>query len=103
MKTSVSPRPIMTARILTTSAASLLVGLVLSDKTACAQAISIGAPTTYAQNFDGLGTGTVVWADNGTFSGWYAEIGSTPAADGSATVSDGSNGGLSGLINTATT
>jgi fibronectin-binding autotransporter adhesin len=102
MKTLMNSRPNSTIRILTTSAASLLAGIILSDKTASAQAISIAAPSTLTQNFDTLGTVNVAWADNTTLPGWYAEINDGATATGNLQAVNGS-AATTGLLNLGST
>jgi autotransporter-associated beta strand protein len=64
--------------------------------------IAISVSGTYEQNFDSLGPATVPWSDGFTLPGWYAGINSNATADGNLTISDGSNGALTGLLNLGT-
>ena len=89
-------------RILTVSAAALVVAVMTAPK-ADAQFISLTGATTYMQDFDlSLGTGTAAWVDGTTIPGWHAGINANATADGNVQESDGSVA-LSGLLNLGTT
>ena len=64
------------------------------------EAISLTGPTTYVQNFDGLGTATNLWTDDGTIPGWFAGINANNTPDGNLQATDGADAApLSGLLN----
>ena len=79
--------------------ASLAVTFVASSARAT-EAISLTGPTTYVQNFDGLGTVTSAWVDDGTIPGWFAGINANNTPDGNLQVTNGMDATpLNGLLN----
>ncbi len=84
-------------RILTAGATALLA--IFSTALPAAAQITITGTTTYTQNFDNLGVATIPWVDNSTIPGWFAGMNSNSTADGSITISDGTNAALTGLLN----
>jgi len=64
--------------------------------------IPVPGTMTYTQNFNSLGTASLIWVDDSTLPGWFAQIfnGFTPA--GTVQASNGTVGGLAGLLNLGT-
>jgi hypothetical protein len=70
-------------------------------------AIVLTGPTTYVQNFDGLGTTTVPWLDDtggtSTLPGWIAGINANGTPDGNLQVTNGTDAtALTALLNLGT-
>lgn len=83
--------------------ASIAVAAVGSQAFA-AEAISVPGPFTYVQNFDGLGTATVPWADDSTIPGWFAGINANNTPTGNLQPTNGTDASpLSGLLNLGST
>jgi autotransporter-associated beta strand protein len=88
-------------RILTAGAAALLA--VLGAVPSVRSQIVVSGSMTYTQNFDSLGVVTNPWTDGVTLPGWFAGINANNTVDGDLTISDGSNGALTALLNLGTT
>ena len=64
--------------------------------------VPVAGTTNYTQNFDSLGTGSPVWANDSTIPGWYAQINNGVTGTGNVLATDGSTA-LNGLLNLGTT
>ena len=76
-----SARPVSVRRLILSASVVSLVAAVISLPSAGAQFISIGAPSTYLQDFNTLPTVAGNWANNSTLPGWYAVSGNFFPAD----------------------
>lgn len=91
--------PFCFPRHVTISLALLALAFVASS-TRATEAISLTGPTTYVQNFDGLGTVTSAWADDSTIPGWFAGINANNTPDGNLQATNGTDAvPLNGLLN----
>ncbi len=98
MKTQLST-PVRFPRHLGLSLAGIVLGFSVSTSGAT-EAISLTGPTTYVQNFDGLGTATSAWVDDGTIPGWFGGINANNTPDGNIQPTNGADtAALSGLLN----
>jgi hypothetical protein len=98
-RSSVSLFPRCLRWTLTLSAVALLASTTLAS-----EGISIPGPFTYVQTFDGLGSATTPWADDGTIPGWIAGINANNTPDGSLQATNGTDAvALSGLLNLGST
>src|SRR4029077_14482256 len=80
----------------------LLAGTALMQTGATAAPIPVSGSMTYTQNFDSLGTGSPVWADDSTIPGWYVQISEGVGTAGPVNVTDGSGTVFNGLLNCGT-
>src|SRR5437868_13199269 len=69
---------------------------------AAAAPVPVNGSMTYTQNFDSLGTGSPVWADDSTIPGWYVQISEGVGTPGPANATDGNGTVLTGLLNCGT-
>lgn len=81
-KPALSPRPSFVQRFILSASAASLVAVVMDAPHAFGQAISIGAPTIYGQDFNTLPTTAGNWVNNATLPGWYADTASFFPATG---------------------
>jgi len=64
-------------------------------------AVPVNGTMVYVQDFDSLGTAPVLWADDVTLPGWYAQINNGDTPSGVLQVSDGTQS-FNGLLNLGT-
>jgi hypothetical protein len=91
--------PLCFPRRVAVALAAMAAAFVVSS-TLATEGISLTGPTTYVQNFDGLGTVTSIWTDDGTVPGWFAGINANNTPDGNLQATNGMDAvPLSGLLN----